>query len=82
VEEAPGPRRTRAGESALSQSEKDWAYAKRALSRGESPRDMILAITYYRQDQKPNPHYYAKLTVEKAIAALSVEEKGDGTIDR
>jgi hypothetical protein len=82
AQETPSQRRTGASASGPSQSEKDWAYAKRALARGESPRDVILAITYYRQDEKPNPHYYAKLTVEKAIAALSVERRGDGNIDR
>jgi hypothetical protein len=53
-----------------SQSERDWAYAKRALERGEQPEAVIRAIAAYRSD-KPNPQYYAAHTVEKAAAALT-----------
>lgn len=54
----------------LSQSERDWAYAKRALSRGESPALVIAAIANHRRYDKPNPKYYAELTVGKAEEAL------------
>ena len=51
-----------------SQSERDWAYAKRALSRGDDPEFVIQRIADYRGDEKhPN---YARYTVEKARAAL------------
>jgi len=60
-------RGTHAGNS---QSERDWAYAKRALERGEEPQAVIRAIASYRSD-KPNPQYYAAHTVEKAAAALT-----------
>ena len=53
-----------------SQSERDWAYAKRALERGEPPEAIIRAIVMYRSD-KPNPQYYAEHTVEKAVAAIA-----------
>ena len=53
-----------------SQSERDWAYAKRALERGEQPEAVIRAIAMYRSD-KPNPQYYAEHTVEKAVAAIA-----------
>jgi len=53
-----------------SQSERDWAYAKRALERGEQPEAVIRAIAMYRSD-KPNPKYYAEHTVEKAGAAIA-----------
>ena len=53
-----------------SQSERDWAYAKRALERGEQPEAIINAIAVYRND-KPNPRYYAEHTVGKAAEALT-----------
>lgn len=49
----------------LSQSERDWAYAKRSLARGDSEESVIAAIAQLRID-KPNPRYYAELTVRKA----------------
>jgi hypothetical protein len=49
-----------------SQSELDWAYAKRALSRGETPDSVIAAIAHYRRGEKFDPDYYARLTVRKA----------------
>jgi RepB DNA-primase from phage plasmid len=55
----------------LSQSELDWAYAKRALSRGESAESVIAAIANYRRGEKSDPEYYAQLTVRKAAASLS-----------
>ncbi len=55
----------------ISQSELDWAYAKRALARGESSESVIAAIAEYRRGGKPDPEYYARLTVEKAARALS-----------
>jgi hypothetical protein len=54
-----------------SQSEADWAYAKRALSRGDSPEQVIARIADFRADDKANPLYYARLTVTKAQANLS-----------
>jgi hypothetical protein len=53
-----------------SQSERDWAYALRALARGDEPNEVANAIAGYRPD-KPNPQYYAEHTVEKALAALN-----------
>src|SRR6201987_5633691 len=53
----------------LSQSEHDWAYAKRALARGDDPEEVIRRIADYRAEEKhPN---YARYTVEKARAALN-----------
>ena len=54
----------------LSQSELDWAYAKRALSRGEEPQKIEAAIARYRAGEKSNPAAYAARTVSKAIQAL------------
>ena len=50
----------------LSQSERDWAYAKRTLARGDDPEEIIRRIADYRADDKHDPEYYARLTVEKA----------------
>jgi hypothetical protein len=54
--------------STLSQSEHDWAFAKRALTRGDAPEEVIRRIADYRGDEKhPN---YARYTVEKAQLEL------------
>jgi hypothetical protein len=49
-----------------SQSEADWAYAKRALSRGDNPEEIISRIADFRAEDKADPWYYARLTVIKA----------------
>jgi hypothetical protein len=54
----------------LSQSERDWAFAKRALARGDAPEDVIREIANYRARDKSNPEYYARLTVTKAATDL------------
>jgi len=51
-----------------SQSERDWAYAKRALARGDDPELVIQRISDYRGDEK-HPGY-ARHTVEKAHKEL------------
>jgi hypothetical protein len=74
-------RRTQPGE--LSQSERDWAYAKRALARGESPAIVAAAIASYRRFEKHNPTYYAELTVQKAARALHADPtRADEVQDR
>lgn len=57
-----------------SQSEHDWAYAKRALARGDDPEAVIQRIANYRANDKPDPAYYARLTVIKAQLALMSPE--------
>jgi hypothetical protein len=64
-------RRDRASGTALSQSEHDWAYAKRALIRGDDPDLVTRRIADYRSDDKPDPNYYARHTVIKAQAELA-----------
>ena len=54
----------------LSQSEHDWAYAKRALERGDDPEEVIRRIADYRAADKHDPHYYARHTVTKAQSEL------------
>ncbi len=53
-----------------SQSERDWAYAKRALARGDNPETVVQRIADFRADDKPDPSYYARLTVTKAQDTL------------
>jgi len=53
-----------------SQSERDWAYAMRALARGEDPEEVTRRIADYRADEKPNPEYYARHTATKAQAEI------------
>jgi RepB DNA-primase from phage plasmid len=58
-----------------SQSEADWAYAKRALARGDDPEIIIQRIADYRADDKSDPLYYARHTVEKAQTQISSRSK-------
>jgi len=55
----------------LSQSEYDWAYAKRALARGDDPEEIIRRIAQFRASEKSDPAYYARLTVSKALASIT-----------
>jgi hypothetical protein len=66
----------------LSQSERDWAYAKRALARGDPREVVIAAIVAYRRFEKHNPYYYAELTVKKAAEQLAAEMTRDGGPER
>jgi RepB DNA-primase from phage plasmid len=58
----------------ISQSERDWAFAKRALARGDAPEQVTAAIAEYRRNDKPNPQYYAEHTVHNASEALAAEK--------
>ena len=62
-----------------SQSEADWAYAKRALARGDSCEEIIRRIADYRAEVKADPNYYARRTVTKAQAELHRRSEGVGT---
>jgi hypothetical protein len=53
------------------QSERDWAFAKRALARGDDPETVIQRIAGFRAHDKPDPNYYARLTVTKAQSQVS-----------
>jgi hypothetical protein len=65
-----GPPRFGGTRETLTQSERDWAYAKRALARGDDPEEIIRRIADYRSDEKHDPEYYARHTVEKAQTEL------------
>jgi hypothetical protein len=78
VEDGHVPNRTVA-RGHRSQSEQDWAYAKRALARGDDPEAVIQRIADYRGDEK-HPGY-ARRTVEKAQKALQREASGGRSRD-
>ena len=69
----------------LSQSEHDWAFAKRALARGEALDEVIRRIAQYRAAYKSNPLYYARHTVMKVAKLFrqnsSTENKKDAPRD-
>jgi len=56
--------------SSPSQSEHDWAFAKRALARGDKSEEVIQQIALHRAHDKSDPQYYARLTVQKAQAEI------------
>ena len=68
-------RKQAASSSPLSQSEHDWAYAKRALARGDAPELVIQRIADYRSEDKADPKYYADHTVARARAQLEQERQ-------
>jgi hypothetical protein len=61
----------------LSQSEHDWAFAKRALARGDDPEMVIQRIADYRSQDKADPIYYARHTVTKAQAELAPQSANE-----
>lgn len=52
-------------------SENDWAWVMRRLERGETLPVLIQKVADYRDD-KPNPQYYARLTVTRAYAFFKI----------
>lgn len=56
-----------------SQSERDWAYAKRALARGDDFEEVVRKIADFRFADKSSPESYARRTVTKARAELDLE---------
>jgi hypothetical protein len=74
-------KRARSSRANLSQSEYDWAFAMRALARGEPLEEVIRRIAQYRAAFKSNPLYYARHTVMKVAKLFrqnsSTENKKD-----
>jgi hypothetical protein len=64
-----------------SQSEHDWAFAKRALARGDDPELVIQRIADYRADGKDDPNYYARHTVMKAQAEVARHSAEEGSAE-
>jgi len=69
---------SRVSGAVLSQSEHDWAYAKRALARGDDTEEIIRRIADFRAEDKPSPEYYARHTVMNAQAELQHRLANDG----
>ena len=67
------------GPGRWSQSERDWAYARRALSRGEPPDAVVAAIARFRRGEKHDVQYYAQLTVRKAVQSLDRMARREGS---
>jgi RepB DNA-primase from phage plasmid len=65
-----GSRQASSTRQPLSQSEHDWAYAKRSLAKGVPAEEVIRQIATFREHDKHNPEDYARRTVEKAQAQL------------
>ncbi len=63
-----------------SQSEHDWAYAKRALARGDDPEVVIQRIAEFRAHDKHDPTDYARRTVTKARAELNDRQLRSDTV--
>jgi hypothetical protein len=78
IENADSPQRT-IPRGHKSQSEADWAYAKRALARGDQPDLVIQRIADYRANDKADPDYYARLTVIKAQSQLAARNSSPDT---
>jgi hypothetical protein len=64
----------------LSQSEHDWAFAKRSLAKGIPAEEVVRQIADFRAHDKHNPEDYARRTVEKAQAQLlEADHLSDGS---
>lgn len=69
--------RSHASNGTLTQSERDWKQIKRSLALGADPAQLTQSLAIERSD-KPNPRYYAELTVSKAQRALEQEREARG----
>jgi hypothetical protein len=63
----------------ISQSERDWNYARRHLAGGVDPERVIQSIAHIRHD-KDNPEYYSRQTVTRAYASVALG-RGDNPAD-
>jgi hypothetical protein len=80
LELVPPPQTTRSHTGRVSQSERDWAETLRRLDQGESPAAVQAWLEERRQD-KPNPGYYAALTIRKALAERESRRTADTAFD-
>ena len=76
-----GSRQASSTRQPLSQSEHDWAYAKRSLAKGIPADEVIRQIAAFRADDKHNPEDYARRTVSKARTELMQGTK-EGDLSR
>jgi hypothetical protein len=70
----PSPRTRSSEPRPVSQSEHDWAFAKRALARGADPHEVVRRIAQFREGDKHDVQDYARRTVAKAQAQLGDED--------
>jgi hypothetical protein len=63
---------TRSEPRPVSQSERDWAHVKSALASGSDPEELTTQLARSRANDKSDPQYYARLTVEKAWRELQI----------
>jgi hypothetical protein len=66
----------------MSQSEYDWAFAKRALASGADPEQVIRRIAEFREGDKHDVRDYARRTVRKAQAELGQSTSPQGSENR
>jgi hypothetical protein len=66
----------------LTQSERDWGFAKRALARGVDPEDVVQRIAAFREGDKHDALDYARRTVTKAQAELQHDTSAQGSDGR
>ena len=76
-----GSRQSSSTRQPLSQSEHDWAYAKRSLAKGVPAEEVIRQIAAFRAHDKHNPEDYARRTVSKARTQLTHDTK-EGDLSR
>lgn len=62
----------------ISQSERDWAHVKSSLAQGADPEALIAELARFRNGDKSDSQYYARLTVTKALADLQKHGTGSG----
>ena len=75
-------RKQAASSSPLTQSEHDWAYAKRALARGDDAEEVIRRIADYRAADKHDPPYYARHTVTRAKSELERHKSVGNAVEK
>jgi hypothetical protein len=77
--EAPKEGGRSSSRSDLSQSERDWAFAKRALARGDDPEEVVRRIADYRgHDKHAN---YARYTVRKVQSEFGRSQEKSHPVD-
>jgi len=72
--------RTQVRAGQISQSERDWAETLRRLGQGENPAVVEMWLRQKRSD-KPDPAFYAALTIRKAVAELHRRQAAELTVD-
>ena len=69
------------GSHGITQSERDWAWCREELRNGADPQVTAFRLEQRRGD-KPNPHYYAQRTVDRARVTIEAERSPKRGIER